>query len=78
MADFYASQFERAKAMRVIPRLVHQSCAVAMLPPHEDPDGPRTIPWIERPGHTLNLGRNKRKREHRASKESRKHWQLVA
>ena len=30
------------------------------------------------PGKTLNIGRNKAKREHRASKSSRKFWRRVA
>jgi hypothetical protein len=59
------SEWERIKALRVVPRMVHTSCDVAMLPHPKNPDGPRYIPWIEKPGHTLKLGRNKSKRENR-------------
>ena len=55
--------------------MIHQSCAVAMLPAPNNPTGPRVIPWVERPGHTLNLGRNKAKRELRRG--ARKCWRVL-
>lgn len=53
-------QFFRSRS-----RMTHKSCDVAMLP-HPDPMQP-SLPWIERPGHTYNVGRNKAKRECRAA-----------
>jgi hypothetical protein len=45
-------------------RMIHQSCAVAMLP---NEAGIHAIPWVEKPGHTRNLGRNAAKRAARAA-----------
>jgi len=45
-------------------RMIHQSAAVAMIPHPTNPMIPPT-PWIEKPGHTFNVGRNKAKRERR-------------
>jgi hypothetical protein len=58
------SEWERIKALCVVPRMVHQSCAAGMRGNPLDPNGP-WIPWVQKPGITLNLGRNKAKREAR-------------
>jgi hypothetical protein len=69
------SEWERIKALRVVPRMVHKSCDVAMLPHPKSPDGPRYIPWVEKPGHTLNTGRNVDKRALRTG--PRKTWRTL-
>lgn len=68
-------RWQYIKALTVVPRLVHQSCAVAMLPHPSNPEGPRVIPWIERPGKTLNIGRNAAKRALRNG--ARKIWRVL-
>jgi hypothetical protein len=48
---------------------VHISCEAQMMPNPINSMGPM-IPFVERPGHTLNLGRNKAKREARAARKA--------
>jgi hypothetical protein len=50
------------------PRYIHVSCEARMIPNPLDPLAP-PIPWVERPGFTLNIGRNADKR---ALREARK------
>ena len=35
--------------------MVHKSCDVAMLPDPLNPNGPRVIPWVQKPGITRKL-----------------------
>ena len=42
-------------------KMIHTSAAVAMIPHPFNPMMPST-PWIEKPGRTLNTGRNAMKR----------------
>ena len=65
------------RRLRALGALIHKSADVAMLPEPTNPTGPRVTPWIERPGHTLNLGRNKAKRALRAGKP-RKQWRALS
>lgn len=51
---------------------LHVSAAVAMLPDPANPNGPRVIPWIQKPGQTYNVGRNAMKRASRAQHGVRK------
>jgi len=66
------SQKRWARIKRLAPntsRYLHTSCNVAMLA-NPDPMKPR-IPWIEKPGHTYNVGSNAAKRAKRAAKAHR-------
>ncbi len=47
-------------------KLIHESAAVAMIPHPTNPMLPST-PWIEKPGHTYDIGRNKAKRAARVA-----------
>lgn len=55
--------------LRRLGRLTHLSCEAGMRAPKDNPDGPRTIPWVG-PGTTLNKGRNKAKREKRTDSDT--------
>lgn len=60
------ARWAHIKALRVgRGDMVHQSAEVAMLPNKGGAHLPR-IPWIQRPGITYDVGRNKAKRERRA------------
>lgn len=65
------TRWEQIKTLKVVPRLVHLSYQVEVVTAE---DGTRQV---IRHGGTLDIGRNKRKRAHRASKTSRKHWWKV-
>ncbi len=62
------------------PRMVHQSAAAGMVP---DPRSAITgfalplIPWVERPGKTYNVGRNRAKRERREAAKAARRRQVA-
>ena len=86
MADFNRKHWLAIRATPSLGRLqrergvlIHMSADSGMIP---DPRG-KSFPWIpwrtpKGEGVTYNIGRNKAKREHRASKSSRKFWRRVA
>lgn len=55
--------------------LIHESAAVSMIPHPMNPMGARVVPWIEKPGHTYNVGRNVDKR--RLRQGPRKCWRVL-
>lgn len=57
------------------PRMVHQSCAAGMRPNPHGENFP-WVPWVQKPGKTLNTGRNEAKRALRTG--ARKTWGVLA
>lgn len=65
------SRWQYLKSLTVGPgRYAHMSAAVRMLP---NPAGDHLplVPWIERPGHTYDVGRNAAKRARRVAAKLR-------
>lgn len=60
-----AKRWQYLKGLGLGPgRMLHKSAEVAMIPHPTNPMIPPT-PWIQKPGETYNVGRNKAKRERR-------------
>lgn len=67
MTDYTRTKWLRIRALKPSePRYLHVSAKVAM---HPNPLGRHMpmLPWIQRPGTTFNVGRNKAKHEKRAA-----------